>query len=74
MTRAFHDPSEPVGICSDCGEIIRPSEYLCPECQAESADPLDLDPVAIAVLIICTVGAGILVPLIYSTIKIIGGR
>ena len=74
MIRAFHDPSEPVGICSDCGEIIRPSEYLCPSCQAESADPMDLDPVAIAVLIVCTVGAGILVPLIYSTIKIIGGK
>ena len=28
----------------------------------------------IAVLIVCTLGAGILVPLIYSTIKIIGGQ
>ena len=74
MIRAFHDPSEPVGICSDCGEIIRPSEYLCPECQAESADPLDLDPVAIAVLIICTLGAGILAPLTWNLFEIWRGR
>ena len=73
MTRAFHDPSTPVGICG-CGAIIPPSDDQCASCQAESADPLDLDPVAIAVLIICTLGAGILVPLIYSTIKIIGGQ
>ena len=70
--RAFHDPSTPVGICG-CGEVIHPSDDICPECLAGGADPMDLDPVAIAVLIVCTVGAGILVPLIYSTIKIVGG-
>ena len=42
MTRAFHDPSEPVGICG-CGAIIPPSDDQCASCQAESADPLDLD-------------------------------
>ena len=73
MTRAFHDPSEPVGICG-CGSIIPPSEDQCASCQVESADPMDLDPVAIAVLIVATVGIGILAPLCYSTIKIIGGK
>ena len=73
MIRAFHDPSTPVGVCG-CGEIIAPHEDICPDCLASGADPLDLDPVMIAVLIVCTLGAGILVPLIYSTIKIIGGR
>ena len=73
MIRAFHDPSTPVGVCG-CGEIIAPHEDICPDCLASGADPLDLDPVMIAVLIVCTLGAGILVPLIYSTLKIIGGQ
>ena len=71
--KAFFDPATPVGICS-CGEVIHPSEDICPECLAGGTDPLDLDPVMIAVLIVCTLGAGILVPLIYSTLKIIGGQ
>ncbi len=71
--KAFHDPSTPVGICG-CGEIISPSEDQCASCHVESVDPMDLDPVMIAVLIVCTLGAGILVPLIYSTLKIIGGQ
>ena len=69
MTRAFHDPSEPVGICG-CGEVIHPSEDICPECLAGGADPLDLDPVMIAVLIICTVGIGILAPLTWNLFEI----
>ena len=73
MTRAFFDPATPVGVCG-CGEIIAPHEDICPDCLASGADPLDLDPVMIAVLIVCTLGAGILVPLIYSTLKIIGGQ
>ena len=73
MIRAFHDPSTPVGICG-CGEIIAPHEDICPDCLASGADPVNLDPVMIAVLIVCTLGAGILVPLIYSTLKIIGGQ
>ena len=73
MIRAFHDPSTPVGICG-CGEVIHPSEDICPDCLSGSADPVNLDPVMIAVLIVCTLGAGILVPLIYSTLKIIGGQ
>ena len=73
MIRAFFDPATPVGICG-CGEIIRPSEDICQECLAGGVDPMDLDPVAIAVIIVCTVGVGILVPLIYSTLKIIGGQ
>ena len=73
MTRAFFDPATPVGICG-CGEIIAPHEEVCLGCQCEGSEPVNLDPVMIAVLIICTVGAGILVPLIYSTIKIIGGK
>ena len=73
MIRAFHDPSTPVGICG-CGSIIPPSDDKCASCQAVGEDPVNFDPVMIAVLIVCTLGAGILVPLIYSTIKIIGGR
>ena len=73
MTRAFHDPSEPVGICG-CGAIIPPSDDQCASCQAESADPLDLDPVMIAVLIICTLGAGILAPLTWNLFEIWRGR
>ncbi len=68
--RAFFDPSEPVGVCH-CGEVIHPSEAVCPECQAQGADPLDLDPVMIAVLVVLTVGSGILIPLIYSSLKIV---
>ena len=73
MTRAFLDPATPVGICG-CGKIIAPHEDLCPECLASGADPVNFDPVAIAVLIVATVGIGILAPLCYSTIKIIGGK
>ena len=71
--RAFYDPSEPVSVCH-CGEVIHPSENSCADCIADGASPIDLDPVMIAVLIVCTLGAGILVPLIYSTLKIIGGQ
>ena len=73
MTRAFHDPSEPVGICG-CGSIIPPSEDQCASCQVESADPMDLDPVAIAVIVICTLGAGILAPLTWNLFEIWRGR
>ena len=69
MTRAFHDPSEPVGICG-CGSIIPPSDDKCASCQAEGEDPVNLDPVAIAVLIVCTVGIGILAPLTWNLFKI----
>ena len=72
MSRAFFDPSTPVGVCG-CGEIIAPHEDICPYCLARTADPVNLDPVMIAVLIICTIGIGLLVPLCYSTIKIVGG-
>ena len=73
MTRAFFDPATPVGICS-CGEVIHPSEDICPECLAGGADPLDLDPVMIAVLIVFTVGIGILAPLVWNLIQIWRGR
>ena len=69
MIRAFHDPSTPVGICG-CGSIIPPSNDQCASCQAEGEDPVNLDPVAIAVLIICTVGAGILAPLTWNLFEI----
>ena len=67
--KAFHDPSTPVGVCG-CGEIIAPHEESCPDCLSGSADPVNLDPVMIAVLIICTLGAGILVPLTWNLFKI----
>ena len=69
MIRAFFDPATPVGICG-CGEIIAPHEDVCPDCMAGGVDPLDLDPVMIAVLIICTVGVGILAPLVWNLIQI----
>ena len=72
--KAFFDPATPVGVCSNCGEIIRPSDDICLECQVDTADPLDLDPVMIAVLIICTVGAGILAPLTWNLFEIWRGR
>ena len=68
--KAFFDPATPVGVCSNCGEIIRPSEDICQECLAGGVDPLDLDPVAIAVIIVCTVGVGILIPLTWNLFKI----
>ena len=67
--KAFFDPATPVGICG-CGEIIAPHEEACPDCMAGGVDPLDLDPVAIAVLVICTVGVGILIPLTWNLFKI----
>ena len=61
---------------TELGEFIRGDEtpVLLPLNPYDPTDPLDLDPVMIAVLIACTLGAGILVPLIYSTLKIIGGQ
>ena len=72
MIRAFHDPSTPVGICG-CGSIIPPSNDQCASCQAEGADPVNLDPVMIAVVIVLVIGSSILVPLVYSSLKIVGG-
>lgn len=69
MIRAFHDPSTPVGVCG-CGEIIAPHEDICPDCLASGADPVNLDPVMIAWLIVATLGSGILAPLCYSLFQI----
>ena len=73
MIRAFHDPATPVGVCG-CGEIIAPHEDICPDCLASAAVPVNLDPVMIAILIICTAGIGILVPLTWGLIQIWRGR
>ena len=73
MIRAFFDPATPVGVCG-CGEIIAPHEEACLGCQSKGRGPVNLDPVMIAVLIICTVGAGILAPLTWNLFEIWRGR
>ena len=69
MIRAFHDPSTPVGVCA-CGEVIDPREQTCPECLASGVAPINLDPVAVAVTVLCLIGVMILSPLVFSLFQI----
>lgn len=67
--KAFHDPSTPVGICG-CGTIISPLETKCIDCMCNSAEPWDLDPIVIALIIIWTIGIGIFFPLVWNLYNI----
>ena len=74
MTKDFFNPSKAISICYECGKVIPPSDCLCHECQMESVDPLDLDPVAITIIVLCTLGIGVITPLAWILFKIVIGR
>lgn len=63
MIRAFFDPSAPVGVCG-CGEVIDPHDDICAECLGAGIESRNLDPVAIAVVLILIAGIVILAPLV----------
>lgn len=67
------DPSTPVGICG-CGEIIQPSEERCWECVKEGVDPVDLTPMAMALVLLFLAGSLLLSPLVWSLWTIWRGR
>ena len=74
MDRIF-DPSIPIELCQ-CGSLLEPTDPdECFECRLKKAEvvPVPLWPLVLVTLILA-VGSLLLIPLTYSTWRIVTGR
>lgn len=63
--RNFHDPSEPVLGCSDCGTPVHPEEETCFDCLIKNARPVYIPAWPMVVtMIILGLASALLVPII----------